>query len=76
MASYKDKSILAHNDSAEFDKTYKPGTSAPHSGIYRCQTYSHEVASNKGQPLPPQHEIPHPGAITWKMVVFAAHKRA
>ena len=75
MASYKDDTILVYSDSAEFDKIYNPGVPAPHSGIYRCQSCKHEVASNKGQPLPPQHEIPHAGDIKWKLVVFAAHKK-
>lgn len=74
MASYKNADFLFHSDSIGFDKIHKPGQLAPFSGIYRCQTCHHEVASNSGQPLPPQHEKPHPGPILWQLVVFAMHK--
>ncbi len=74
MASYKDKSVLVQNDSAEFDKIYNPGMHAPHSGIYRCQACGLEVASNEGQPLPPQNVHPHPAPIKWRLIVYAMHK--
>lgn len=74
MALYKNGAVLTKSDSAEFDKTHKPGNSAPFSGIYRCQTCGYEVASNEGQPLPPQHLKPHQGPIVWQLVVYAQHK--
>lgn len=74
MALYKDRTILTHSDDAEFDKDRKPGTAAPFSGIYRCKTCGHEVASEEGNRLPPQHEKPHNGPIIWRLVVFAEHK--
>jgi hypothetical protein len=78
MASYKDKTILFHDESTEFDKIHNPGDAAPHSGIYRCQGCGFEVASNQGQPLPTQNHAQHPatkGLIRWKMVVYAMHLR-
>ncbi len=76
MALYKDGNMLGHSDSAEFEKEHKPGDSAPHSGIYRCKGCRKEVASNEGQPLPPQNHHQHTqsqGAICWQMVVYAVH---
>ncbi len=75
MAIYQDASVVRKGSGAAFENTYKPGTACPHSGIYRCQSCGHEVASNKRQPLPPQHEKPHTGAIIWKLVVYAEHKK-
>lgn len=77
MALYKDSKYLDVSDSDEFDKVRKPGIAAPHSGIYRCIGCGHEVASNEGEPLPPQnhhqHTLAH-GEIRWKLIVYAQHK--
>jgi hypothetical protein len=78
MAYYKNQNYLATSDSAEFDKIHTPGTAAPHSAIYRCEGCGTEVASNQGQPLPSQNHSQHTqaqGAIRWRMVVYAVHKK-
>jgi hypothetical protein len=77
MAEYKYSAYLSVDTSAEFDKTHSPGTPAPFSGVYRCMGCGREVASNVGQPLPPQNHHQHStaqGAITWRLVVWADHK--
>ncbi len=77
MASYKHGGFFVKNESPEFDKTHRPGQAVPFSGIYRCCGCGREVASNEGQPLPPQNHHQHAanqGPITWRLVVFADHK--
>lgn len=74
MAQYKYNKYLNQNDSNAFDTIYKPGDTTPNSGIYRCESCGDEVASNKGNPLPPQNHHQHrtgQGAIRWKLIVFA-----
>ena len=76
MALYKNGNYLQHSEDAAFDPDNKPGHAAPHSGIYRCMGCHREVASNAGQPLPPQNHHQHSqnhGAIRWRMVVYADH---
>lgn len=77
MALYKDPGFLSQSGDAAFDTTYKPGTAAPYSGIYRCCGCAYEVASNATQPLPPQNHHQHPpaaGEIRWQLIVYAEHK--
>jgi hypothetical protein len=79
MALYKYSSMLTNSSSDEFDKVHIPGTSAPLSGIYRCQGCGREIASNEGQPLPPQNHHQHTtaqGSIRWRLAVFASHRAA
>jgi hypothetical protein len=76
MAStwYKDSKYLSQNDSAKFDAIHKPGVSTPDSGIYRCEGCGKGVASNAGNPLPPQNHHQHEpgqGEIRWRMIVWA-----
>lgn len=77
MALYKHGNYLAQSQDAAFDALHNPGASTPHSGIYRCEGCGHEVASNGGNPLPPQNHHQHTtaqGHIRWRMVVFAQGK--
>ncbi len=77
MALYKNGSWIGHLTSEAFDKVYTPGTSTPHSGIYKCLGCNDEVASNVGNPLPPQNHHQHStnqGAIRWQLAVFAQTK--
>ncbi len=77
MAWYKYDAYLKKSNSDAYDTDYTPGTSAPHSGIYRCMGCAKEVASNQGQPLPPQNHHQHStgqGSIRWRLIVFADHE--
>ncbi len=71
MAKYKDASELTKSDSAEFDKTYKPGATTPCSGIYICINCRDEIASNVNNPLPPQNHRQHKSdkPIMWRLLV-------
>jgi len=76
MALYKYPEYLQQSQHAAFDAIYAPGAIAPYSGIYRCMGCNREVASNQGQPLPPQNHHQHiqtQGAIRWKLIVYADH---
>lgn len=77
MARYKYNKYLIQSDHAEYDKLYKPGDTCLNSGIYRCETCGDEIASNKGNPFPPQNHhqhAPNQGSIQWKLIVFAQQK--
>jgi hypothetical protein len=77
MALYKYANYLALSNDAVFDVVNSPGTVTPHSGIYRCEGCGHEVASNAGNPLPPQNHHQHglvQGHIRWKLLVYAQTK--
>lgn len=74
MALYKYEKYIAKSDSDAFDKVHTPGTSTPHSGIYRCEGCGDEIASNGGNPFPPQNHHQHntsQGAIRWRLIVYA-----
>jgi len=76
MALYKNSSYLASSNDAAFDVIHTPGTSTPHSGIYRCEGCGSEIASNAGNPLPPQNHHQHSqaqGTIRWRLIVYAKH---
>jgi hypothetical protein len=72
MALYKHPSILQQSDHAAFDEIHQPGAITPYSGIYRCAGCAHEIASNAGNPLPPQNHHQHTtqqGRIRWQLIV-------
>lgn len=71
MALYKDASELTKSDGAQFDAQHRPGSTTPHSGIYLCINCRDEIASNVGNPLPPQNHRQHnkPGPILWQLLV-------
>ena len=71
MANYKSPDYLNHNESGTFDQHYRPNDQTPVSGIYRCVNCHHEIASNKGNPLPPQNHAQHPpgSPIVWQLNV-------
>jgi hypothetical protein len=76
MALYKHQDYLTHSNDNAFDNTHNPGAVVPFSGIYKCMNCHKEVASNQGQPLPPQNHSQHSpvyGAIVWKLIVYADH---
>jgi hypothetical protein len=77
MALYKYPNYLAQSTDGAFDTVHNPGVSTPHSGIYRCEGCGHEIASNGGNPFPPQNHHQHgtnQGSIRWRLVVYAQTK--
>jgi hypothetical protein len=77
MAIYKHDQYLQQSNAEEFDKDHTPGTAAPFSGIYRCMGCKKEVASNEGEPLPPQNHHQHSqaqGKVRWRLIVYADHQ--
>jgi hypothetical protein len=75
MATYKYSQYLQSEQGTAFDKLHSPGTETPFSGIYRCEVCTHEAASVRGYPLPPQSHPGHPVGrpVQWRLVVFAQH---
>lgn len=74
MALYKYARYIATSNHNVFDQVYSPGANTPFSGIYRCEGCGDEVASNQGNPLPPQNHHQHSPSqarIQWRLVVFA-----
>jgi hypothetical protein len=55
MTYYKHSQYFSQDNSADFDKTFAPGTPTPYSGVYRCEVCGHEAVSTKSHPLPPEH---------------------
>ncbi len=74
MVLYKNIGYFSKSESSEFDTTRSPGTSAPHSGIYRCEGCGSEIAANLGDPLPPQNREQHDpnrhGTIRWRLIAW------
>lgn len=72
MAIYQDQGNVTLKQSDAFKPTYKPGTAAPHSGIYMCVNCLDEAACNYGNPLPPQNHRQHKNTlkpIEWRLLV-------
>jgi hypothetical protein len=72
MAYYKYSAFLTASNHELFDQLMSPGTTAPHSGIYRCEGCGQEGACNYSTPLPPQNHHQHSpaqGSIRWRLVV-------
>ncbi len=77
MALYKHSQFLHMSNASAYDVLHNPGAATPFSGIYRCENCGDEVASNKGNPLPPQNHKQHDlnkGKILWRLLVFAETK--
>jgi hypothetical protein len=71
MATFKYSQNFHQSPSGAFDRVLNPGSSTPHSGIYRCEGCGHEVASNAGDPLPPQDHHQHTaahGSVRWRLL--------
>lgn len=74
MALYRYDQYIVRSNDAAFDRVHSPGTPTPFSGIYRCEGCTREVASNAGNPLPPQNSHQHTNSwvpIQWRLVVSA-----
>lgn len=56
-----------------WESLYSPGEEVPVSGIYKCTDCGKEIASNKGDPFPPQNHHQHSPykKIQWQLVVRA-----
>jgi hypothetical protein len=84
MPNFKDNKYFNANSSEVFDRLFSPGTPAPASGIYRCESCGYEASSTAGNPLPPakictQHSTAWrcvPGPVTWRLVAAAIHVSA
>lgn len=77
MALYKYSQVLGQTDDQAFDQIYSPGSTTPHSGIYRCEGCGDEIAANRGNPLPPQNHHQHSsnlGNVRWRLAVYAQTK--
>lgn len=82
MPNYKNGQYFSTNKSGTFDQLFTPGTLAPASGIYRCESCGYEADSTEGKPLPPsqtclQHSaswIAEHGRVLWRLVAAAIHK--
>lgn len=77
MAQYKYIKFLSQKDLPAYDALHNPGEICGNSGIYRCASCGDEIASNKGNPFPPQNHhqhAPEQGAIRWQLIVFAQQK--
>lgn len=71
MANYKYQQFLNLSNNAAFDAIHTPGSTTPHSGIYRCEVCAINEVSTFGHPLPPQNHHQHnPGAgpIRWRLI--------
>ena len=71
MAIYESDSYVRKGTDPAFKHYYDPGTTAPLSGIYRCQNCGREAVSTKGHTLPPQNHHQHADgtAIQWVPIV-------
>ena len=77
MALFKDVEVLKFRNLKVFDTVSRPGTTAPYSGIYRCEGCDREIAANEGHPLPPEDHHQHTlsqGSIRWRVVVVTELK--
>jgi hypothetical protein len=77
MARYKYGEYLTQSDHEIYDEIHKPGATVPHSGIYRCNACGDEIASNKGDPFPPQNHHQHTSGspIRWQLLVRSVQKK-
>lgn len=72
MALYKNGGELTLSHDSKFDQLHKPGATVPYSGIYVCANCGDEIASNKGDPFPPQNHRQHSNTskpIAWQLLV-------
>lgn len=77
MALYKNPAVLSQSNHAAFDQVNVPGSTTPHSGIYRCVGCGKEIAANEGTPMPPQNHHQHSvaqGTIRWQLIVYAVYE--
>ena len=71
MAIYRYAQYLSQSNHNAYDLLHKPGTPAPHSGIYRCEACGVNEVSTHGHSLPPQNHHQHNpvSPIQWRLIV-------
>lgn len=72
MANYKYPQYLAQSNHVAFDAIHSAASTAPHSGIYRCEGCGENIVSTHNHTLPPQNHHQHSvqqGTIRWKLIV-------
>ena len=75
MADYKYLHYLSRAADPRFDPAHAPGTTAPQSGIYKCQGCGCETVRNAGDSLPTEEDHQHPDqleVIAWRLIVAIA----
>jgi hypothetical protein len=80
MAWYKyTQFVVQFNDNnphGPYDQLHSPGTTPPHSGIYRCQGCGREIVAEQSRQFPPQNHHQHTsaqGVIAWRLIAAADH---
>jgi len=75
MAWYRDEDrVQRAKNQTWWNEEHKPGEKVGMSGIYRCTGCDKEVASNRGDPFPPQNHHQHEDEelpIRWQLLVRA-----
>lgn len=71
MAYCKHTKYLVVQTGSEFDDLHPAGTTAPLSGLYRCESCGISIVSHNGHALPAEGHHPHPNArpIRWRLIV-------
>ena len=72
MADYKYLHYLTNAANSKFDPAYPPGTTTPHSGIYKCQGCGYETLSSAGESLPTGEHHQHANeseVMAWRLIV-------
>jgi hypothetical protein len=77
MALYKSSDYLRQVNDAAFYTDHEPGTTAVHSGIYRCMGCGREIVLDENRSLPSENHHQHrigQVPIRWRLIVYADHK--
>lgn len=72
LTTRENKDLVRTANSEPFNKTYKSGSHAQHSGIYKCSKCDREIAFNKDDnPLPPHYSNNNCRSPEWQLFIFA-----
>lgn len=82
MPNYKVPQYFHQNSASTFDEVHAPGSIAPASGVYRCESCGFEAVSTQGHRLPPELNCVHhsaawicnAGRVLWRLVAAAIHR--
>jgi len=75
MADYKYVHYLTRVPDPKFDPAHAPGTTTPHSGIYKCQGCGRETVCHAGDLLPTEEDHQHTNqleVIGWRLIAATA----